>query len=70
MNIVRPVVVSIEVAVEANISLNDKKEFLLDSNGSKNFSKVFLKKHKLHNLIKIKLYISTTTSTIIKRVIV
>ena len=70
MNIVRPVVVSIEVAVEANVSLNDKKEFLLDSNGSKNFSKVFLKKYKLHNLIKIKLYISTTTSTIIKRVIV
>ena len=69
MNIVRPVVVSIEVAVEANVSLNDKKEFLLDSNGSKNFSKVFLKKHKLQNLIKIKLYISTTTSTIIKRVI-
>ena len=70
MNIVRPVVVSIEVAVEANISLNDKKEFLLDSNGSKNFSKVFLKKHKLHNLMKRKLYISTTTLTIIKRVTV
>ena len=68
MNIVRPVVVSIEVTVEANVSLNDKKEFLLDSNGSKNFSKVFLKKHKLHNLIKRKLYISTITSTIIKRV--
>lgn len=37
MNIVRPVVVSIEVAVKANVSLNDKKEFLLDSNGSRKF---------------------------------
>ena len=50
MNIVRPVVVSIEVAVEANVSLNDKKEFLLVM-ALENFSKVFLKKHKLHNLI-------------------
>lgn len=28
MNIVRPVVVSIEVAVEAGVSLSDRKEFL------------------------------------------
>ena len=69
MNIVRPVVVSIEVAVEANVSLNDKKEFLLVM-ALENFSKVFLKKHKLHNLMKRKLYISTTTLTIIKRVTV
>ena len=35
---------------------------------SENFFRTFLKKHKLHNLIKKKNYIMTTTTTIKKHV--
>ena len=35
---------------------------------SENFFRAFLKKHKLHNLIKKKNYIMTTTTTIKKHV--
>ena len=34
---------------------------------SENFFRAFLKKHKLHNLIKKKNYIMTTTTTTIKK---